>query len=291
MPVSAEFGGGFAVRASSHRRPRVRSGVSDERVISVLFDADLEEWRRGWNRTAGTPPDREAIISANDPTRGCDTTTQILPGRRLAYTVLGSSADVGQILEAVAGHLKGDSGFGLTVVIDDIAPLLVDDDRRAVEALIDGLAETLDGCHGSVVIGCSLTELTAASVAALFDPRTDVDQINHPVVGELAALRRDDPTTFGYVRRHWMEARTGIERCERNYSQAKQVHAMLSEPETTPRTLGMTLSGLVTLGVLQTWGETVGPTRYDLTAYDPGRMWAVGAALATDRTDSAPTID
>ena len=66
---------------------------------------------------------------------------------------------------------------------------------------------------------------------------------------------------------------------------------MLSEPETTPRTLGMTLSGLVTLGVLQTWGETVGPTRYDLTAYDPGRMWAVGAALATDRTDSAPTID
>jgi len=29
-------------------------------------------------------------------------------------------------------------------------------------------------------------------------------------------------------------------------------------------------------------GETVGPTRYDLTAYKPARMWAIGATLATE---------
>ncbi|WP_226929111.1 hypothetical protein [Halorubrum halophilum] len=291
MPVPAEFGGKFAVRVSSRGRPRVRDAVTEERVISLLFDTDIEEWRRGWSRTVGTSPGREAIISANDSTRGADATTQVVPDRRLAYTLLGSNADVEQIVEAIAGHLGDDCEFGLTVLIDDVAPLLVGAGREAVEALVDGLAETLDGCRGSVVVGCSLTESTAASVAALFDPRTDVDQIDHPVAVELAALRRDNPTTFGYVRRHWWEAQAAIEGCERNYPQAKQAHTTLTDPETTPRTLGMTLSGLVTLGVLETWGETVGPTRYDLTAYDPGRMWAVGATLAADRTDGEPTND
>ncbi|TKX84759.1 hypothetical protein EXE43_17220, partial [Halorubrum sp. SS5] len=86
----------------------------------------------------------------------------------------------------------------------------------------------------------------------------------------------------GYVRRHWAEARRGIEACDRNYPQSKQVHAALIDPETTPRTLGATLSGLVTLGALETWGDTVGPTRYDLTAYRPDRTRAIGAALEAD---------
>jgi hypothetical protein len=98
-------------------------------------------------------------------------------------------------------------------------------------------------------------------------------------------LSRDDPTTFGYLRRHWAEAKRGIETCDRNYPQSKQVHAALTDPGTTPRTLGTTLSGLVTLGALDTWGNTVGPTRYDLTAYRPRRTWAVGAALEAGASD------
>ncbi|EMA58353.1 hypothetical protein C468_16001 [Halorubrum kocurii JCM 14978] len=203
-----------------------------------------------------------------------------MPDQRLAYTVLGAPAGIERILDAVAEHLVDARGFGPAVIIDDVEPLLADRGRDAVSALVDGLRARLDGYRSTVVIGCSFTEQTAPIVASLFDPVDDVDRIDHSVAAVLNGLRRDDPTTYGYVRRHWAEARDGIERCERNYPQARQIHAALSEPETTPRTLGTALSGLVTLDVLDTWSETVGPTRYDLTAYRPARMWAVGATVA-----------
>ncbi|EMA64255.1 hypothetical protein C469_01085 [Halorubrum lipolyticum DSM 21995] len=210
-----------------------------------------------------------------------------MPDRQLAYTVLGAPIDIEQILDAVADHLGDARGLELAVIIDDIEPLLAERGRDVVVELVEGVRAQLDGCAGSVVIGCSFTERTAPSVASLFDPVDDVDRIDHSVAAVLERLRQDDPTTFGYVRRHWADARTGIERCERNYPQAKQVHAALSESETTPRTLGAALSGLVTLGVLDTWSETVGPTRYDLTAYRPGRLWAVGATLTLGGDDGA----
>ncbi|WP_239638680.1 MULTISPECIES: hypothetical protein [Halorubrum] len=106
-----------------------------------------------------------------------------------------------------------------------------------------------------------------------------------PEADAVELLAREDPTTFGYVRRHWAEAKRGIEACDRNYPQSKQVHAALADPETTPRTLGATLSGLVTLGALDTWSETVGPTRYDLTAYRPDRAWAIGVAVEAGGSD------
>ncbi|WP_241659125.1 DUF7504 family protein [Halorubrum salsamenti] len=281
MPVPTQSGREYAVRVSDRGRPSVRDGEVGEQVISLLFGTGIEEWRRGWRRTAGTLPDREAIVSASDLTRGAATATQVVPDRGLAYTVLGAPVDVEQILEAVTGHFVEARDLELTVIIDDIEPLLAEHGRDAVSEFLDELRVRLGDCQSTVVIGCSFTERTASSVASVFDPVHDVERIEHSVAAALERLRGEDPTTFGYVRRHWAEARTGIERCERNYPQAKQVHAVLSEPETTPRTLGTALSGLVSLGVLDTWSETVGPTRYDLTAYKPARMWAVGATLAT----------
>jgi hypothetical protein len=286
MPVPTQSGREFAVRVSDRGQPSVRDVEAGEQVISLLFGTGIEEWRRGWRRTVGTLPDREAIVSASDLTRGAATATQVVPGRGLAYTVLGAPVDVERILEAVAGYFADARDLEPTVIIDDIEPLLAEQGRDAVTELLDGLRVRLDDCQGSVVIGCSFTGRTASLTASLFDPVDDIEEIDHSVAAILDGLRRDDPTTFGYVRRHWAEARTGIERCERNYPQAKQVHAALSEPETTPRTLGMALSGLVSLGVVDTWSETVGPTRYDLTAYDPARMWAVGATLAVAGDES-----
>ncbi|MFC6794126.1 hypothetical protein ACFQFH_06895 [Halobaculum halobium] len=63
------------------------------------------------------------------------------------------------------------------------------------------------------------------------------------------------------------------------YPQSKQIHASIPDPETTPRTLGAALQGLVTLGTLDVWGDTVAANRYDLTRYDPGRVDAIGSAL------------
>ncbi|WP_235271496.1 hypothetical protein [Halorubrum saccharovorum] len=287
MPAPTQSGRELVVRVSDRGQPPVRDGEAEERVISLLFGTGIEEWRRGWRRTVGSLPDREAIVSASDLTRGAATATQVVPGRGLAYTVLGTPVDVERILEAVSGHLAEARDLELTVIIDDIEPLLAEHGPGAVNELLDGLRVRLDSCRSTVVIGCSLTERAAPSVASVFDPAADVDRIDHSVVAPLDRLREADPTTFGYLRRHWTEARAGIEQCERNYPQAKQIHAALFEPETTPRTLGTALSGLVTLGVLNTWSETVGPTRYDLTAYRPVRMWAVGAALAVDGDDGS----
>ncbi|WP_435098816.1 DUF7504 family protein [Halorubrum sp. N11] len=277
----------FAVRVSDRGRPPVLDGNVPERVISVLFGTGMEKWRREWGRANGTVPDREAVVSVSDLARGTAATTQLVPDRRLAYTVLGAGADVERILDVVGDHVADARGVEPAVIIDDIEPLLAERGRDAVIALVDGVCAQFDDHEGTVVIGCSFTQRTAPVVASLFDPVDDVDRIDHSIAAVLDKFRRDDPTTFGYVCRHWAEARVGIEQCERNYPQAKQVHAAISEPETTPRTLGMTLSGLVTLGVLDTWSETVGPTRYDLTAYSGARLWALGATVAVGEDDGA----
>ena len=287
MAVPTQSNREFAVYVSDRGRPPVLDGDVPERVISVLFDTGVEEWRRGWRRTGEAVPDREAIISSSDRTRGAAATTQVVPNRRLAYTVLGARVDVDQVLDAVAGYVADARGIVPAVIIDDVEPLLAERGRDAVTALVDGIRARLGDRSGTVVIGCSFTRRTAPVVASLFDPLEDVARIDHSIAPILDRLRQDDPTTFGYVRRHWAEARAGVEQCERNYPQAKQVHAAIVDPETTPRTLGMALSGLVALGVLDVWSETVGPTRYDLTAYSRARMWALGATIAVGGDDGA----
>jgi len=79
----------ITIQASGSGSPPVRDGPVPERVISVLFDTGLEEWRRGWNRSRGSVPAREVIVSASEPMRGATTTTQVVPNGRLAYTILG----------------------------------------------------------------------------------------------------------------------------------------------------------------------------------------------------------
>ncbi|WP_241686170.1 DUF7504 family protein [Halorubrum amylolyticum] len=277
MSVPVHTDRDLAVRVSADRRPSVRDGAAPERVVSVLFGTGIEEWRCGWQRTTGELPTREVVVSVSDLTRGAAAVAQVVPGRRLAYTALGPSTGIDRILDAVSRYFDEREDSDLRVLVDDIEPLLTERGRGDAAALVEGLR----GLTGDVVIGCSFTDDTGASLASLFDPATEVGIVEHPILGAVDGLRQEDPTTFGYVRRHWVEARGGIERCERNYPQSKQIHEAIVDPETTPRTLGAALSGLVTLGVLDTWGETVGSTRYDLTAYSPTCMWLVGAALAT----------
>jgi hypothetical protein len=209
---------------------------------------------------------------------GAAASTQVVPNNGLAYTVLGRDAESERVLDAVGDHVDGVPEGTVDVVVDDVAPVAARKGVDAAVAFADGLRDRFGGRANRVAIGCSF-EGSAELLSRLGD-RVDALVGTEPVTA--AAVERladDDPTTFGYVRRHWSEAKRGIETCDRNYPQSKQVHAALTDPETTPRTLGATLSGLVTLGALETWGDTVGPTRYDLTAYRPERTWAVGAAL------------
>lgn len=274
-----------AARLVCGDRPSVRDGVASERVVSVLFETDVEAWRSGWDRTTTGPPDREAVVDVNDIARsGAAATTHMMPNNGIAYTVLGRTAESGRILDAVAGHLRGTPSGTVDVLVDDLAPLAVREGVDSAVAFVDRLLERSRATAARITIGCSF-EGSGELLSRVGTRVSSVVGTDADAAAAVDGLSRDDPTTFGYVRRHWVEAKRGIEACDRNYPQSKQVHAALTEPETTPRTLGATLSGLVTLGALETWGNTVGSTRYDLTAYRPERTWAVGAALAARDSD------
>jgi hypothetical protein len=272
------------VRLACGDDPPVRDESASDRVVSVLFGTELEAWRAGWDRTVAGPPDREAVLDANDVARsGTAASTQVMPDGRLAYTVLGREVGGGRVLDAVADHLDGVPSGTVDLLVDDLAPVAARAEADSAAEFADHLLDRFGGRAGRIVIGCSLAA-PAALISAL-GGRVDSVVGTDAETAAVERLARDDPTTFGYVRRHWAEAKRGIEACDRNYPQSKQVHAALTEPETTPRTLGATLSGLVTLGALDTWSETVGPTRYDLTAYRPNRTCAIGVALEARAAD------
>lgn len=273
-----------AVRLACGDRPSVRDGIGVERVVSVLFGTDVEAWRTGWQRTAGGPPSREAVVDASDVARsGAAPSTQVMANEGFAYTVLGREAGTERVLDAVASHLDGVPSGTVDLVIDDLAPVAARDGLDAAVAFAERLLDRFGGRANRVAIGYS--HEGPVGLVPRIDDRVDSVVGTDAEAAAVERLAREDPTTFGYVRRHWAEAKRGIEACDRNYPQSKQVHAALTDPETTPRTLGATLSGLVTLGALDTWSETVGPTRYDLTAYRPDRAWAVGIAVEADAPD------
>jgi hypothetical protein len=287
MTVPPTREGDVTLRVDATGSPSVRDGQAGGSVVSVLFETGLEAWRRTWSERAGEPPGREAVVVASDVTRGvaASATTQVLPQRRLAYTVLGADADVDRILETTADTLGEFDRSRPRVLLDDLGPFAAA--RGAAEAVDVVDAVAVDAGVDSVTVGWSLTADSASALPAVLDRVHAVEGVDPDAVAAIGRLQREDPTTFGYTRRYWTEAQRGIESCSRNYPQSKQVHAALSGPETTPRTLGATLSGLVSLGVLDTWTETVGSTRYDLTAYDPVRMAAVGVAFAAVSDDEA----
>lgn len=271
-----------AVRLFCGDRPSVRNGSASDRVVSVLFGTDVEAWRRGWDRTPAGPPDREAVVDVNDITRsGSAASTQVVPAGGLAHTVLGRDAGTERILDVIADHFDGVPAGTVDVLIDDVSPVAARGDVGSAVAVVDGIRDRFGERASRVAVGCSF-EGPAELLSRIGTLADSVGGGDPDAAAAVERLSRADPTTFGYVRRHWVEAKRGVEACERSYPQSKQVHAALTDPETTPRTLGATLSGLVTLGALETWGDTVGPTRYDLTAYRPKRTWNVGVALESD---------
>lgn len=272
----------------------VRNERSPTHVVSVLFATGVDEWRRGWKESPGGPPTREAVITANETTRSVAATgtsgsapVHRIPERGLTYTALGVPVDRGRLLATVSASLADSDAAEPTLLVDDVGALIEDVGAVAAAEVVESLASVVADAGGVSRFGYTLRSgdvETAGRIAAVVEELVDVDPTtDEDVIAAVDRLRREDPTTFGYTRRHWREARRGIETATRNYPQSKQIHAELNAPETTSRTLGAAMSGLVALGVIDTWGETVGSTRYDLTAYDPIRMATIGAAL--DDTD------
>lgn len=273
-------------------------------VLALLYDGTSDEWYRRWTTEVGWEPDRQGLVEMYDLSRGGTAagtaTTQTVPGRGITLTTVKRPVSTADVLETVDAHLnrwnEGGARSPPLVYVDSLAELAADAsdgveangtdvngaDANGPVSVVSGLLDRVAPADGRVYVCLDGTSADARTVDQL-SGAVDVVHGDRPVdpgvVAAVARLRRDDPTNFGYARRHWAEARVGIEAATRNYPLARQIHEAIPDPETTPRTLGATLKALATLGAIDVWDDTNGANRYDLTAYDPDRLVAVGAAL------------
>ncbi|ESP87252.1 hypothetical protein [Candidatus Halobonum tyrrellensis] len=264
--------------------------------VAVVARETVDDWYRRLG-AAGTLPARTHFVGVDDTVRGAATAGG--PGGSTRGVGSGVSVSVAErplgpeFPEFVDAALADAGTAGGSLVVDDPAVLVeaadgdsdADDDPDA-DAAVDGAV--LDAVAASAAdAGVALhlgapadgDDATAAALWRRFRPADDATG-RALAAAALDHLRAVDPTNFGYLRRYWREARRGLEAVEMTYPQAKQVHATLSEPETTTRTLGAALQALVRLGALGVWGETVAANRYDMTGYDPERVAAIGDALS-----------
>lgn len=278
--------GGHLVLEPDRYPGAFRQCLSAGNLISVLLDETAEEWRSAWRTTVGWKPRREALIDVTDFSRsqaasGGASTTQMIPGHDVALTQMERPVDPQTVVGAVSEYLDANTDHDTLVYIDAVEELMEFADVDAVAAALEDLSAKLRDtdatgyfCLSPSSVDADVKDRLAAAVDTV-EGAADPDGVTHA----LSRLRHDDPTNFGYVSRHWREAREGIESCSRNYPQSRQIHEAIDDPETNSRTLGATLQALVSLDVIGTWGETVGATRYDLTEYDPERLAAVGEEL------------
>lgn len=281
MTVSTAGDVDITVQVSTGGSHSVRGRTVPNHVVSVLFGTDLETWRRGWDGPGSAAPRREAVFLASDRSRSAvaEASTGVIPNQGVVYTVLGPNPEPDRVLGSVSEALSEADNETTSVLIDDIEPLATRSGAAVAGKTVVAIATAAVSAGGSITIGCTLTPESAQALVPIADIADRIVGVDPEAMAAIDTLQQTDPTTFGYTRRHWAEAQRGIESCTRNYPQSKQVHAAISAPKTTPRTLGAALSGLVSLDVLDVWGDTVGPTRYDLTAYDRSRMAAVGSAF------------
>lgn len=240
--------------------------------VALLETTTVDEWHRS---LGGTPLDRCHYVSVDDTVRGATASSggggQAVGGGVFVSVLERPVTDPTTPVEEAFADAPGGS-----VVVDD--PTFLLDDAEDPEAALDALASAAATAGAELHVGLPTDTEAAAVVSRRFSPADDATARAAAEAG-LSYLRAADPTNFGYLRQHWREARRGLEAVEMSYPQAKQVHATLSDPETTPRTLGAALGALVELGALGVWGDTVAANRYDLTAYDPERVAAIGEAI------------
>ncbi|WP_435129437.1 hypothetical protein [Halobaculum sp. D14] len=265
------------------------AGAAGGAHVAILAADAVDEWHHALASTPN-PPAYRHLVSVDDVVRGAtaggaevgaDGQAGMRGAQRLAggvflsavETPTESAADLASFVRGAFEHASQDAG---SLVVDDVGAVLGEtaNPDAALETLLTAAADLGAEVH----TGVPSDDWAAALLSRHLSPSDD-DAERAVSAAALEHLRSVDPTNFGYLRRHWREARRGLEAVEMSYPQAKQVHAAIPDPETTPRTLGAALQAFVTLGALDVWGDTVAANRYDLTAYDPVRANAIGDAL------------
>lgn len=84
---------------------------------------------------------------------------------------------------------------------------------------------------------------------------------------ELDRIQRTNPQQYGVLRHNISAIQRAIDRCERNYPEARQLYDLLDDPGTNSRSFGNALTILSGLGVIQLHTNRNNRNRYDLTQY------------------------
>lgn len=264
----------------------LRELPSGRNVLAVLYEQSADAWRRRWRTEVGRRPAQQGLIEVTELTRRTATaapTTQVLPENNVALTTAARPLAAETLSETVDQYLDGwaDSESPTTVFVDSLGAVIDDTSVADATDVVRSLATRVAAIDAVGYVCLDDASTDPATVEAVLDAVETVRFDDSPTALEayVLRLRREDPTSYGYLRRHWQTARRGIEATDRTYPQARQLHDVLDEPEASPRALGTALRALVTLGVIGVWGDTVGANRYDLTTYDPDRLSTLGAVL------------
>lgn len=247
--------------------------------VALLSGRSVDEWYRALESAGPSSPGRSYLIAVDETVRGGAATAPPDAGGRpiVVGSVEAPLSDPVEYLETALSEVDDGAGAAGTVVVDDIGALVAD--GTDVDSVVEGLVDAAAAAGMQFHTAAATNGDAALSALSRRLPTAD-DGADRALTERLIAhLRRSDPTNFGYLRNHWREARRGLTAVEMTYPQSKQIHACIPDPETTPRTLGAALQGLVTLGALDVWGDTVGANRYDLTRYDAARVDTIGSSL------------
>ena len=257
----------------------------EKNVLAVLTESTSDEWHRRWERTTGGVHEQMGLVEMYDfarSTAAAEPTTRVVDAD-LAVTTMQRPLEADAFARVVERYLDGwaDSAAETVLYVESLDALV---DDFGVRTLLDATERILDAAEAvgaTVRVGYADEDAPAVAtvrLCELFDDVVGAPLPDADAVGALQRLRDDDPTNFGYFRRHWRDTLRALEASTRTYPQAKQLHADADVSDTSPRTLGASLSALERLDALALWGDTIGANRYDLTRYDAERAAALGLA-------------
>lgn len=267
----------------------LREHSAGRNVLAVLTESTADEWHRKWERsTADT--EQLALVECYDLARSTvanDPETRVVSDE-LAVSTVQRPVEIEQLSPILARFFDGwEAGESDTLLyIESLEDLVADAGLTELHPLFERLVERTRSTGSGIVVNADPETDDAHAVVAFQALLAETVGAPEPTVDAIAAVRRlreTDPTKFGYFRQYWRDAIRAIERVDRSYPQAKQLHESVESEELSPRMLGAALSALVWLDAISLRGNTNGANRYDRQSYDP--EYAARLGLAVDALD------
>lgn len=253
-------------------------------VLAVLTESTADEWHRRWQRSTATA-EQLALVECYDLARSTATSgpeTRVVSDT-LAMATVQRPLDTDLLGDVLGQFLDGwEPGQSETLIyVESLDALLADTGQEELRDLFERLVDRTRSTGSGMVVAVD-PETEAARAAVAFEDLL-AERVGSPVPSAEATaavqrLREADPTKFGYFRRYWRDALRALDRVDRAYPQASQLHDAV-ETELSPRMLGAALSGLAWLDAISLRGNTNGANRYDRRSYDPEYAAQLGLAV------------